>query len=80
LDIELEGARLAIVSLLAVVTDEQFRSVDTALEALAAMSDAIPAALEELHVARAQRPPASGRELATRRAIEARLTMREERG
>ena len=35
---ELEAGRMAIVSLLAVMTDEQFRSVEMALEALGEMS------------------------------------------
>ena len=45
---ELDAARLAVVSLLAVMTDEQFRGVETALLSVAAMSETSRAALEEL--------------------------------
>jgi DNA-binding transcriptional regulator/RsmH inhibitor MraZ len=70
---ELEAARVAIVSLLAVISDEQFRSVETALEALATMSDTVSPALEQLRLARAQQCGTDGREQAVRLAIEARL-------
>ncbi|MGZ6638344.1 MAG: hypothetical protein ACXVII_36460 [Solirubrobacteraceae bacterium] len=49
---DLDAARLAIVSLLAVVTDEQFRGVETALMSVASMSEPPRAALEELRAAR----------------------------
>lgn len=49
---ELDAARLAVVSLLAVMTDEQFRGVETALLSVAAMSETSRAALEELRTAR----------------------------
>ena len=48
---ELDAARLAVVSLLAVMTDEQFRGVETALLSVAAMSETSRAALEELRTA-----------------------------
>lgn len=67
---ELEAARVAIVSLLAVITDEQFRSVETALKALGAMSETASAALERLRHARDQQPP---EEAEVRLTIEARL-------
>jgi hypothetical protein len=57
---ELEAARLAIVSLLAVMTDEQFRAVATALEAVEGMSDTAAAALDELRLARSRRKDARG--------------------
>jgi hypothetical protein len=76
---ELESARLAIIALLAVITDEQFRSVEIALEALGSMSETVAAALEELRLARRPRRSGWGGDHATRRAIEARLAMREER-
>jgi hypothetical protein len=52
---ELDATRLAIVSLLAVTTDEQFRGVERALMAVAPMSEFSWAALEELRTARCQR-------------------------
>lgn len=51
---ELEAGRVAIVSLLAVITDEQFRSVEMALEALGEMSETASAALNQLRLARGQ--------------------------
>jgi hypothetical protein len=45
---ELDGARLAVVSLLAVLTDEQFRGVEKALMSVAPMSETAGAALQEL--------------------------------
>ena len=52
---ELDATRLAIVSLLAVTTDEQFRGVERALMAVQPMSEFSGAALEELRTARRQR-------------------------
>ena len=52
---ELDAARLAVVSLLAVMTDEQFRGVETALLSVAAMSETSRAALEELRTARGRK-------------------------
>ena len=49
---ELDATRLAVVSLLAVMTDEQCRAVETALMAVAPMSEISRAALEELRTAR----------------------------
>ena len=48
LERQLDGARLALVALLAVITDEQFRSVKAALEAVDRLSETSHAALEEL--------------------------------
>jgi hypothetical protein len=48
---QLDGARLALVALLAVITDEQFRSVKTALQAIDGLSEPSRAALEELSTA-----------------------------
>jgi hypothetical protein len=62
---ELEAARLAIVSLLAVMTDEQFRAVATALEAVEGMSDTAAAALDELRLARSRRKDARGDQMLT---------------
>jgi hypothetical protein len=59
---ELEAARLAIVSLLAVMTDEQWTSVETALQALQTMSDTTQAALNELRHVRSQLDAACGGE------------------
>jgi hypothetical protein len=70
---ELEAARVAIVSLLAVMSDEQFSSIETALEALATMSDTVSAALEQLRLARGQQRSMDGQDQAMRRAIDARL-------
>lgn len=70
---ELEAARLAIVSLLAVVTDEQLRSVETAFEALIPIYDRARAALEEIRVARGRRRPTGGQDKETRNVIEAHL-------
>jgi hypothetical protein len=75
---ELEAARLAIVSLLAVMTDEQFTSVETALDALEAMSDTAAAALDELRLARSRRDPAGGGDEMLR-ALDAHLAMRDQR-
>jgi hypothetical protein len=72
---ELEAARLAIVSLLAVMTDEQWSSVETALEALQTMSDTAPAALDELRRARSRRGTSAGGDQMLR-APEARLRLR----
>jgi hypothetical protein len=49
---ELDGARLAVVSLLAVLTDEQFRGVEKALMSVAPMSETAGAALQELRTPR----------------------------
>ena len=51
LERQLDAARLALVALLAVVTDDQFRSVRAALEALHGVSEASHAALKELSMA-----------------------------
>jgi hypothetical protein len=67
----LESARLAIVSLLAVMTEEQLRAVETALEALAPIYDRGRAALEEIRAARLNPRPAGGEDKETRNAIEA---------
>ena len=48
---QLDGARLGLVALLAVITDEQFGSVKAALEAVDGLSETCHAALEELCVA-----------------------------
>jgi hypothetical protein len=80
LETELEAARLAIVSLLAVMNDEQIESVKTALEALAPMSDAAQAALAELRSSRDYRRSRSGQEHEMRRAIAAQLAMPEQSG
>jgi hypothetical protein len=55
------------------MTDEQLRSVETALEALVTMSETVSPALEQLRLARAQQRCTAGQEQAVRRAIEARL-------
>jgi hypothetical protein len=52
LEAQLDAARLALVALLAVTTDEQFRSAKAALEAIHSLSEASEAALEELAIAR----------------------------
>jgi hypothetical protein len=70
---ELDAARVAIVSLLAVMSDEQFSSIETALEALATMSDTVSAALEQLRLARGQQRSMDGQDQAMRRAIDGRL-------
>ena len=72
---ELEAARVAIVSLLAVMTDEQLRAVDTALAALAPMYDAARAELEDMRIAFRRRRPAGGQDQDIRQAIEAHLAM-----
>jgi hypothetical protein len=72
-DRELDAARVAIVSLLAVTTDEALRSVETALKALAPMYDAAQAALEEMQIARRHRRPTDGQDQDTSEAIEAYL-------
>jgi hypothetical protein len=55
LERQLDGARLVLVALLAVITDEQFRSVKAALEAVDGLSETSHAALEELWNARGRR-------------------------
>jgi hypothetical protein len=72
---ELDAARVAIVSLLAVITDDQFSSVETALEALGAMSDTVSDALDELRLFRGHQRPIRGEDQEMRRAIEARLAI-----
>jgi hypothetical protein len=52
LERELDVARLALAALLAVTSDAQFKSVSTSLEAVAGLSEASQAALEELSNAR----------------------------
>jgi hypothetical protein len=51
---ELDASRLAVVSLLAVITDEQFMAVETALMSVAQGSETSRAALEELRTARSR--------------------------
>ena len=48
LERQLDGARLVLVALLAVITDEQLRSVKAALDAVGGLSETSHAALEEL--------------------------------
>lgn len=74
---ELEAARVAIASLLAVMTDEQVRSVETALSAIGPMSDMAPAALDELRSAQSRRRTAAGEDEMLR-ALEVRLATREQ--
>ena len=47
---ELDAARVALVSLIAVATDEQLRSVEATLEALAPSSETTRSALDELRI------------------------------
>jgi hypothetical protein len=77
---ELEAARLAIASLLAVITDEQFSAVETALEALVPISDPARAALEELRSSRDYRRTTRGKGHELRAAIESRLEKPDEPG
>lgn len=79
LEEELEAARLAIVSLLAVITDEQFRAVETAMEALVSISDPARAALEELRSSRDDRRSARRKDHEMGRAIESLLKIPGER-
>ena len=74
---ELEVANLAIVALLAVVTEEQFGAVETALEALLGMFDAAGAALEKLREAHDPKRPVRGEEQVWRQSVETHLAMRE---
>jgi hypothetical protein len=76
---QLEAARLAIVSLLAVMTDEQLEAVETAMKALAPISDTASRASEELQVLRGRRLPAAGKDEPAEavEAIEQRLTKQE---
>ena len=55
LERQLDGARLALVALLAVITDEQLRSVKAALEAVDGLSESSHAALKELSTAGGRR-------------------------
>jgi hypothetical protein len=48
LERQLDAARLALVALLAVITDEQFTSAKAALEAIHSLSETSGAALREL--------------------------------
>ena len=75
---ELEATRLAIVSLLAVMTDEQVTSVETALEAVDAMSDTAAAALDELRRARSPQDAVRGGDQILS-ALEAHLATRDQR-
>jgi hypothetical protein len=52
LERRLDGAQLALVALLAVITDEQYKSARDALEAVDGLSDSARAALEALTHAR----------------------------
>jgi hypothetical protein len=79
LNAELEGARVSIVALLAVLTDEQLKAVETALTALAPISDRARAALGELRLARDSQAAGRGAFHDVRRAIEARLAMPDHR-
>jgi hypothetical protein len=76
---ELEGARVSIVALLAVVNDEQLKAVETALEALAPISDRARAAREELRLARDFGGSTFGQPHDVRRTIEARLAIPDRR-
>lgn len=51
LERQLDGARLTLVAVLAVMTDEQLGSVKAALEAVDELSENCRAALEELSTA-----------------------------
>jgi hypothetical protein len=55
LERQLDGARLTLVALLAVITDEQYGSVKAALEAVDELSETCHAALEELSVSGSER-------------------------
>lgn len=79
---QLEATRLAIVALLAVVTDERFQAVEAALEALSEMSEPARAALEELRALRGHQSATRGVDepAEPRRAIERHLTMRDKAG
>jgi len=81
--LELEVTELAIVALLAVVTEEQFRAVETALEALVGMSDGGRAALtlEKLREARDPTRPVRREEQVWQQSIEmeTHLAMRDRR-
>jgi hypothetical protein len=55
LERQLDGARLVLVALLTVITDEQFGSVKAALEAVDELSETCHAALEELSVSDSER-------------------------
>ena len=78
--LELEVTELAIVALLAVVTEEQFRAVETALEALVGMSDGGRAALT-LEKLREARDPTRPEEQVWQQSIEmeTHLAMRDRR-
>jgi hypothetical protein len=51
----LDAVRMALVAVLAVINDEQFRSVKAALAALEGLSETCHGALEELSKARGRR-------------------------
>jgi len=70
---ELEAARVAIVSLLAVTTDEQIRAVETALKGLEPMYERARGALDEMRIAGRHRRPTGGQGQDMRQAIEAHL-------
>jgi hypothetical protein len=76
---ELEGARVSIVALLAVINDEQLKAVETALDALAPISDRARAARQELRLAREFGGSGFGEPHDVRRTIEARLAMPDQR-
>jgi hypothetical protein len=73
---QLEATRLAIASLLAVITDEQFTAVEAALEAVEAMSDMAAGALKELRLVHSRRDAVREQDQMLR-ALDARLTMRD---
>ena len=78
-ELELEVTDMAIVALLAVVTEEQFRAVETALEALVGTSDGARAALEKLQKLReahGPRRPVRREEQVGQQSIETHLAMR----
>jgi hypothetical protein len=69
----LEAARVAVVSLLAVITDEQLKAVETALEALAPTFAPAQAALKEMRIAHGNRQPLRDQDQEMRHAIESQL-------
>ena len=72
---ELDATRLAVVSLLAVMTDEQFRGVETALLSVAAMSEISRAALEELRTATGANGSPARKTRRRRRALDCSFTL-----
>ncbi|HWD73991.1 MAG TPA: hypothetical protein VG371_02550 [Solirubrobacteraceae bacterium] len=70
---ELDAARLALVALLAVITEEQLGSVKTALQAISGLSATSEAALGELSRARGRQWLAREEDVKTRQELEAAL-------